>query len=81
LVAEFSVNSLLMSLSVMAIWAYFYCRREMFAPEADPRGLARHCRGLAECERGIRSALVIGFFSTVKAFVIWVVWPWLVTFW
>jgi uncharacterized membrane protein len=78
--ACFSVNSLLMSLSVMAIWSYVHRHRGTFAAETDPRVL----RGIAlvwlYVSLGLGVALVIGFFSTVAAFVVWVVWPWLVTF-
>ncbi len=78
--ACFLANSFFMSTSVAAIWAYVYRHRESFAPGAHPKILRGITLVWVTASLGIGVALGISFINTISAFVIVIVWPWLVTF-
>ncbi len=77
--ACFTVNSLLMSLSVVGIWSYIYHQRAKVAPEVDPIILRGSAFVWLFVSVGLSAALVLCFFSTVAAYTIIVFWPLLIS--
>jgi uncharacterized membrane protein len=75
----FSINNLLMSLSVSAVWTYVYCKRSRLAPDADPHGLSGHALVWLYVALGYLVAAPLGFISNYLAAFVWVAWPYLVT--